>query len=94
MRKAMSTCAHCGIVRVHITLFFQCSILIQAQEKVTFSDISGIIRKFLRIFLNFQAVFKSFKNFKSISGFRNLQEFQDFLGIFWSFSKLLGISRI
>jgi hypothetical protein len=21
----MSTCAHCGIVRVHITLFFQCS---------------------------------------------------------------------
>jgi hypothetical protein len=24
MRNAMSTCAHCGIVRVHITLFFQC----------------------------------------------------------------------
>jgi hypothetical protein len=21
----MSTCAHCGIVRVHIALFFQCS---------------------------------------------------------------------
>jgi hypothetical protein len=21
----MSTCAHCGIVRVHITLFFQCN---------------------------------------------------------------------
>jgi hypothetical protein len=26
MRNAMSTCAHCGIVRVHITLFFQCLI--------------------------------------------------------------------
>jgi hypothetical protein len=25
----MSTCAHCGIVRVHITLFFQCKEKIQ-----------------------------------------------------------------
>jgi hypothetical protein len=26
MRNAISTCAHCGIVRVHIALFFQCLI--------------------------------------------------------------------
>jgi hypothetical protein len=26
MRNAMSTCAHCGIVRVHIALFFQCTL--------------------------------------------------------------------
>jgi hypothetical protein len=34
----MSTCAHCGIVRVHIALFFQCNV----QILLRMSGIQGI----------------------------------------------------
>jgi hypothetical protein len=39
MRNAMSTCAHCGIVRVHITLFFQCEWEIKLPKLVAVLDL-------------------------------------------------------
>jgi hypothetical protein len=69
----MSTCAHCGIVRVHITLFFQCSLNkeIFFIEQLTLSVFllgffvgSGSVLYFL---LNYFKVSKIFRQFSQAS---------------------------